>query len=265
LAWPYLQRVCRFTGFLKNVKINNWQAICETWSKRTSMKMKMLSFCTAAVLAAAVSNAQSGQIRVGINSANISVTDNGRVDEANALTSFQVGFIGDVSLGGPVYLQPGLVFTGKGSKVQRGTPGTNGYYKQTFNPYYIEVPVNLVFKAPLGSTSKFFVGAGPYLAMGIAGKTKTEGQTLLGQYNTDRDIDFSNDDPTTLSDEEGAGFGIVKRFDYGLNGTAGIEGKNIVLGVGYGLGLAKLQSGSNNSADNNNKHRVWSFTLGFKL
>ncbi len=78
-------------------------------------------------------------------------------------------------------------------------------------------------------------------------------------------ITFSDDDPTTLSDEEGAGFGIIKRFDYGLNGTAGIEGKSIVLGINYGLGLAKIQSGGNSSQDNNNKHRVLSFTLGFKL
>jgi len=229
------------------------------------MKIKLLSMSTAMFFVVAVTNAQNAQVRAGINVANVSVTDKGRVDEANALTSFQVGIVGDVSLGGPVYLQPGLLFTGKGSKVQNGNPGTNGYFKQTFNPYYLEVPVNLVFKAPVTKTSNFFVGGGPYLAMGITGKNKTEGQTILGSYSNERDIEFSNDDPTTLSEEEGAGFGIVKRFDYGLNGTAGIEGRSVVIGVGYGLGLAKLQSGSNNGADNNNKHRVWSFTLGFKL
>ncbi|HEV7620206.1 MAG TPA: hypothetical protein VGO09_00660, partial [Flavisolibacter sp.] len=58
---------------------------------------------------------------------------------------------------------------------------------------------------------------------------------------------------------------ILKRFDYGLNGTVGIEGKSLALGVNYGLGLAKLQSGSNSSTDNNNKHRVLSIILGIKL
>ncbi len=87
----------------------------------------------------------------------------------------------------------------------------------------------------------------------------------MGTYESERDIKFSNDDPTTLSDEEGAGFGILKRFDYGLNGTVGIEGKSIVLGVNYGLGLAKLQSGSNSDADNNNKHRVFGISVGFKF
>ena len=77
-------------------------------------------------------------------------------------------------------------------------------------------------------------------------------------------INFSNDDPTT-SGEEGAGFGILKRFDYGLNGTVGIEGKNVSISANYGLGLAKLQSGTTNGEDNNNKHRVLSFTIGFRL
>jgi hypothetical protein len=228
------------------------------------MKIRFFSFLAAALLAVTFVNAQSGQLRAGLNLANVSVTDNGRVDDANMLTSFQIGFLGDVELGGPLYFQPGISFSGKGSKVQRGTPGTNGYFKQTFNPKYIEVPANFVFKLPMGGGAKFFAGAGPYLGIGIGGKTETEGQTLV-RYSNERNITFSDDDPTTLSDEEGAGFGIVKRFDYGLNGTAGIEGKSIVLGVNYGLGLAKLQSGSNNSVDNNNKHRVLSFTLGFKL
>jgi len=168
--------------------------------------------------------------------------------------------------GNAISLQPGILFTGKGSKIQRGNPSDNGYFKQSSNPYYIEVPVNLVFKAPIGTGTRFFAGAGPYIAIGIAGKNKTEGRTILGTtFNSERDIQFSDDDPTTFSEEEGTGFGVLKRFDYGLNGTAGIEGKSVVLGVNYGLGLAKLQSGSNSSQDNNNKHRVLSFTLGFKF
>jgi hypothetical protein len=182
------------------------------------------------------------------------------------LSSFQIGIKGDVHLGSILYLQPGVLFTGKGSKVQKGTEGSNGYFKQTFNPYYIEVPANILIKAPLGKTGSFFVGAGPYLGIGVGGKTKTEGQTLLGvTYSNDQKIKFSNDDPTTLNEEEGAGFGIVERFDYGVNGTVGLEGKSIVLGVNYGYGLAKLQSGSNSTQDNNNKNRVVSITLGFKL
>jgi hypothetical protein len=231
------------------------------------MEMRKIIIGSAFVFAGFISQAQKGQIRAGINLANVSVTENGRVNEANQLTSFQVGIIGDIRLGvSALSLQPGLLYTGKGSKIQEGTAGQSGYYKQTFNPRYIEVPVNLVFKAPITRSTRLFVGAGPYAAIGIGGDVKTEGTNLLGQvYNRERDIEFSNDDPTTFNREEGAGLGLVRRFDYGLNGTAGLEGKSIVLGVNYGLGLAKLQSGTNSGEDNNNKHRVLSFTLGFKF
>lgn len=234
------------------------------------MKMRNLSLAAAVLLLSASSQAQDSgvQLRAGVNLANVSVTPNGRVDDANGLTSFQVGILGNIPLGTSVLsLQPGLLFTGKGSKIQEGDPSSSGrWYRQTNNPFYLEVPVNLLLRAPLGSSTRIFVGAGPYVAMGIAGKSKTEGRNLLGvTYNSERDIEFSNDDPTTLDEEEGTGFNILRRFDYGVNGTAGIETKGVVLGVNYGLGLAKLQSGANSGADDANKHRVLSLTLGFKL
>jgi hypothetical protein len=231
------------------------------------MKMKVLCFGAALLLVGITANAQRGQFRAGLNLANVSVTDNGRVDESNQLSTFQVGVLTEIPLGGNfLVLQPGVLYTSKGAKVERGTEGTAGYFKQTFNPRYIEVPLNLLVKAPLGTSSRFFVGAGPYVAVGVGGDARTEGtRAILGNYSFERDITFSDDDPTTFNEEEGTGLGVVRRFDYGLNGSAGIEGKSLILGVNYGYGLAKLQSGTNSGEDNNNKHRVLSFTLGFKF
>jgi hypothetical protein len=177
-----------------------------------------------------------------------------------------VGILGDVHLASILHLQPGIFFTGKGTKIEVGRPDENLYIKQTSNPFYIEVPVNLVIKLPFNDESHFFFGAGPYGAIGIAGKAKMDRKVYpLASVHSENSIEFSNDDPTTFGEEEGAGFGVLKRFDYGLNGTVGVEGKKVVISAGYGLGLAKLQSGSNSGEDNNNKHRVLSFSLGFKL
>jgi len=212
-------------------------------------------------------NAQktSAILKGGLNLANVSITESGRIEDAKTLTSFQAGIIADINLCKFIALQPGLLVTGKGSKTQSGDPSDANYFKATSNPIYIEVPLNLVFKAPIGGDTKFFAGAGPYLAVGIAGKNKTEGKIFGAGFSSEKNIEWSDDDPTTLDYDEGAGFGIMKRFDYGLNGTAGIEVKNIVLSANYGLGLAKLQSGSNSSENDINKHRVLSFTIGFKL
>jgi hypothetical protein len=206
----------------------------------------------------------SAILKAGINLANVSVNPDGDIDDAKTLASFQVGLVGDFNLAPFLSIQPGLLFTGKGTKTQSGTEGSANWYRATTNPYYLELPVNFVFKTPTGPV-KFFAGAGPYIAMGIAGKNKVKGALLGTNFESEQSIDWSNDDPTTLNQEEGAGFGILKRFDYGLNGLAGIETKSIVLSANYGFGLAKLQSGNGSGDDNNNKHRVLSFTLGFKL
>lgn len=206
-----------------------------------------------------------GQVfRGGVNLANISVTNDGDIDDNKMLTSFQVGVIGNIKLLPVLYFQPGVIFTGKGSKTQSGETTDATYFRATSNPYYIEIPANFVFKTPTGLV-KFFAGAGPYLAIGIAGKNKVDGKFLGASFSSEEKIEWSDDDPFTLDYEEGAGYGIMKRFDYGLNATAGIEMSRSVLSVQYGHGLAKLQSGSNSSADDKNKHRVFSIALGLKL
>lgn len=207
---------------------------------------------------------QGQVLKGGLNFANITTTNDGDIDDANMLTSFHVGLTGDWKLLPMLHLQPGILFTGKGSKTQFGEPSDANYSKATTNPYYIEVPVNLVFKTPTGPV-RFFIGAGPYLAVGVAGKLENEGKVLGIAYSNEVDIEWSDDDPTTLDYEEGAGYGIMKRFDYGANILAGVELTKLVLGINYGHGLAKLQSGSNSSADDENKHRVFSVSLGIKL
>jgi len=235
--------------------------------KKSDMRNKFLLVVlfTLTISYSAFSQQSRAILKAGVNLANVSITDNGNIDDANMLTSFQVGLVGDIHVTSLLYFQPGLVFTGKGSKIEIGRPSENLYMKQTSNPFYIELPANFVIKLPFNNESHFFVGAGPYGAIGIAGKAKSDANVLGFTSSSEHNIEFSNDDPSTFGAEEGAGLGVLKRFDYGLNGIIGIEGKKLVLSAGYGLGLAKLQSGSNSGEDNNNKHRVLSFTVGVKL
>jgi hypothetical protein len=226
------------------------------------MKTKFIALASFLLVVNQVSQAQV--LKGGINLANVSITNDGDIDDNKMLTSFQVGFTGNLKIAPFLFFQPGILFTGKGSKTQSGEITDATYYRATSNPYYIEVPANFVFKTPTGPI-KFFAGAGPYIAVGVSGKNKVDGKILGASFSSEKSIEWSNDDPSTLDYEEGSGYGIMKRFDYGLNGIAGIETKNIVLSVNYGYGLAKLQSGSNSSADDKNKHRVLSFTVGIKL
>lgn len=203
-------------------------------------------------------------IKGGVNSANITINENGNVDDAKALTSFHVGAVLDLPLSTGLSLQPGLYYTGKGSKTQSGQETSSSYYKATSNPMYVELPVNVVGKIPLGGASNFYFGAGPYAAMGVAGKNKTEGKVFGLAFKSENDIVYSNDDPTT-SQEEGRGYGKLKKFDYGFNVLTGIDFGKLSLGANYGYGLAKLNSGSTNNANDKNKNRVLSVSVGIKL
>jgi hypothetical protein len=82
-------------------------------------------------------------IKGGVNRANISITNSGRVDAANALTSFNAGFAIDIPVSDYLSIQPGLIYTGKGSKREYGKPGQIGYTKLSTNPMYLELPFNL--------------------------------------------------------------------------------------------------------------------------
>lgn len=208
-------------------------------------------------------SANSQILKLGVNLANVTITNDGDIDDAKMLTSFQAGLLLNLKFIPFLSFQPGIILTGKGSKTQQGEITDPTYYRATSNPIYVEVPMNFIFKTP--GPIKFFAGAGPYIAMGLAGRNKSEGRLLGIAFSSEKDIEWSDDDPSTLSYEEGAGYGIMKKFDYGLNGIAGIETKRIILSANYGLGLAKLQSGSAGRADDLNKHRVVSFSVGFKL
>jgi hypothetical protein len=203
-------------------------------------------------------------IKGGLNLANISGAPNGRVDEANTLKSFQLGVAYDIPLSEYFSFQPGLQYTGKGAKAQLGQEGNAFYYRATSNPKYLELPLNFVGKIALTQTSNFFIGAGPYAAMGIAGKNKVDKYILGAHTSTSENIQYSKDNPTTAQEENYA-YGKLKRFDYGVNALAGLEFTRFTLGANYGYGLVNINSGTDNNSSEKGKNRIWSFTLGLKL
>ncbi|UAY53336.1 porin family protein [Ferruginibacter albus] len=207
-------------------------------------------------------------VRGGVNFSNISVNNNGSVNNANTLTTFNVGFLADLPLGDVLSFQTGLYLNGQGAQAESFADKNNtsdNYVKSKLNPWYLQVPANIVFKFPIVGDSRFFIGVGPYAQMGVFGKTTVETK-LAGNVTTrSADIKFNNDDLTT-SEQEDAGFDKLKRFDFGLNALAGIETEHFLFGVNYGWGFTKINSTqSDNSENDNNKYRSFSINLGFKL
>lgn len=207
-------------------------------------------------------------IKGGLNLSNISTNNDGSIDNARTLTNFNVGVLADLPLLDALSFQTGLYLTGKGSKTDAYLNNSNqndNYTKTRFNPLYLELPANLVVKFPISEDARLFIGAGPYVAMGIGGKSKVETKVLGVTSTSEENIKFNDDDPTT-SEQEGARYDRLKRFDFGLNGMAGVEAGRLMLGVNYGYGLTKINSTETNNSDNDkNKYRVWSINLGIRL
>ena len=218
------------------------------------------------VLTTAVALSTKAQVYVqgGLNLANITKTKDGQTEKNNILPSFNVGILGRLDLDPMFALESGVLLTGHGSKAE--TYFTNGdYVKTKFNPFYLQVPLNAVVKIPLEKESNVFFNAGPYVAIGIGGKSTRESKLGPLMSNSSSSIQFSNDDPFT-SQQEDAGYNKLKRFDFGLNFGGGFQFRHVILKANYGLGLAKINSTeSNNTANDKNKYRTLSFSVGIPL
>ncbi len=226
--------------------------------------MKQTLLITAFALTVLTSSAQT-YIQGGLNLANITKTNDGQTEKNNLLTTFNAGILSRFGLSKTLDLESGILFTGRGSKAETYFNGGNDYVKSTFNPMYIEVPLNVVVKAPLEKSSALFFHAGPYIAMGVAGKSKSDSKIGPLYSSSSKSIKFSNDDPFT-SQQDDAAYDKLKRFDFGLNLGGGFEFEHLILKVNYGFGLAKINSTeSNNTANDKNKYRTLSLSVGIPL
>lgn len=201
-------------------------------------------------------------IKAGYNNANLSIDDDGTVEDKNSVSSFHAGIYLDLPLAPVFSIQPGLMVSGKGAKYTVGDKSSANWYEAKTNPIYLELPVNAVGKIPLAPHTNIFIGAGPYVAMGIAGKRTVEGSLVGVDYSKEENIKFGDDDPANGSNGSNNS-GNVKRWDWGINFMGGVEISHFTVNAGYGLGLANINPGSSNNDNDKYKNRVFSVSVGF--
>lgn len=165
------------------------------------------------------------------------------------ITSFYFGAYAELALSHHFALQSGLSVSGKGSKIDIETlqfiPFVGNLpirYQRETNIMYLEVPVNAVY-----NYKNFYLGAGPYLAYGVAGSEKINSTVFPSK---DGAVKFGNN------------VGEINPLDYGANFLLGYQLKNgFNIGVNYGLGLGKTNIVSGFDIDASN--RVFTVLAGF--
>lgn len=116
---------------------------------------------------------------------------------------------------------------------------------------YLQLPILGRFNWEVGKDVKLHIAAGPYLAYGISGKSKSKTMEMSEKgYSTT----YDSWDPFGK-------YSSHRRFDWGLMFNAGIEVKRFTLNASYDLGLGKEYE----SQDIDLKYQTVSFTVGYRF
>lgn len=200
-------------------------------------------------------------VQAGVNLSNITTSQPSQTQKNSSITTFNAGVFDRFNIKGPLSFETGLLFDGKGSKARINLSEEDAY-TASFDPFYIEVPANLVYQFTFPKKMKLFIDAGPYLAVGIFGQTKSNGN--IGGVNivSETGINFSsanaNDNDVAYSD--------LKRFDYGFNVGAGLDFRTIFFKVNYSFGLSQLNVNQIDPASTDkNKYQTASVSLGIPI
>ncbi len=211
----------------------------------------MLS-CALAMLITAGAFAQtktSFGLRAGVNFQNLNGKDiNDDKLENKLKTGFNVGVNAEIPVGIDFYVQPGVLFTTKGAKLEDSD--------NKINISYIEIPVNFIYKPAIG-TGRLIMGFGPYAAFGMGGKVKNEN-------GNETDIKFEK---KITAAQAISGTPYLKGFDAGANLLFGYEFANkLSVQLNAGLGLVEINpeiDGVNNNGSL--KNTGFGLSLGYRF
>ena len=155
---------------------------------------------------------------------------------------FHIGATAEFPISDAIGIEGGLLLSTKGTTYEIDLWGETFEARTHF--LYIDIPVTAKGYFDLGGV-KGYAAAGPYLGIGISGKSSLNDET--------EDIEFGSDE------------GDTKRTDLGLVFGAGVEFSNVVVGLSYNLGLANIVNIDDNDNGYHMRNRVLQFTVGYKF
>ena len=190
-------------------------------------------------------------VRMGFGLSTLS--GEGYFDDTDPIFNLNVGAAVMYGLSPKVDLETGLYYTKKGFYAE---PSFD--YEVTCNLYYLEIPVMVGYKWEVSDPLKINFMAGPYVAYGVNGKTKTKLSNVVYNTTTNEPAENNESEKTINTDSFEDGF---NRFDSGVKASINFTiKKDFLLGVTYEHGFANV-SDTKDDAFN----RTVALTLGFNF
>lgn len=200
--------------------------------------MKKVTLLFAAIAVAFSVQAQSVGLKAGATFANWNGDE--AIDEMKSKAGLVFGVFADLNLGdGGFAIHTGIDYQQKGFKVDEDG------YKETNTLNYLVIPVRAAYNIDAGPVV-IFVEAGPYLGLGLSGKSKFE---IEGIGEDEADLDFGS------ADDE------ISGTDFGLSFGGGVKVSKLRAALNYDLGLSSLS----NVEETDIKNGVFMITLGYAI
>jgi hypothetical protein len=194
-------------------------------------------------------------LKAGINFQNVYGDDElGNKLDGSLGLKWTAGVNAEIPVAKDFYFQPGLSIGTKGAKFK------DGANEARLNLYYLDIPMNLLYKPLVGNGHVLF-GFGPYVGFGIGGKVIVEN----GGNDIESDVEYRNE--VSIADQA-TSTTFFKRMDAGANILAGYEFNNrLSFQLNTQLGLMNVipdEEGNTNSKEKM-KHIGFGVSLGYRF
>jgi hypothetical protein len=198
---------------------------------------KVILIMLVAVLGAITVNAQLNfGIKAGFNASTI-INANQSIEDSDFYSykpGFNIGVAAQYLLSPQFGIESGLYYSTLGikgsSSIETDLPFL-GKHKveetQTASPSYLQLPISVFYKFEVGTGLSLYPDAGIYLGYGLGGKAKSETKV------DGKKVDESSVESDYFGDK-------TNKFDLGLTFGLNLQYDKFVIGLGYDLGLTKL-------------------------
>jgi hypothetical protein len=178
-------------------------------------------------------------VKAGFNASNFSGLEDPKEEGVkytnNYKPGFHIGVAAQYLFTSQLGIETGLYYSQIGAKEEQSVSGGGLFFKytETSNPSYLQLPISLLYKFELGTDLYLYPSAGIYLGYGLGGKAKYKLDTNIPLY--DLELDFAEGEADFFGENS-----LANRFDFGATFGLNLQYSNYVFGLGYDLGLTKI-------------------------